>query len=86
MSCRITKERCFECRNGAALIAITAVGAFPDWWKTGWKYGRVEGRIGSCQIEVPDPKAWAPGCLAAQLSGFGTEAFLSYFLVPAEQL
>lgn len=49
MSCRITKERCFECRNGAALIAITAVGAFPDWWKTGWKYGRVEVRIGICR-------------------------------------
>ena len=39
-----------------------------------------------CRIEVPAPKAWEPGCLAAQLPGFGTEAFLSYFLVPAEQL
>ena len=38
MSCRITKERCFECKNGTALIAIMAVGAFfisflsQDWF------------------------------------------------------
>ena len=45
-SCRITKERCFECKNGAAPIAIMAVGAFYRWWKRGWKYGRVEVRTG----------------------------------------
>ena len=28
MSCRITKEGCFECNNGGALTAVMAMGAF----------------------------------------------------------
>ena len=32
------------------------------------------------------PVSWRPGFLSARFPGFGTEAFLSSFLVPAEQL
>lgn len=54
MSCRITKERCFECRNGAALIAITAVGAFSVYGIMGRKGDKAEAQIGIsfCRQEV----------------------------------
>ena len=78
--------------------ALLGPGGKRDGSMIGWRYrlgfvGILQNldlpgchEIWICRIEVPAPKAWEPGCLAAQLPGFGTEAFLSFFLVPAEQL
>ena len=51
MSCRITKERCFECKNGAAPIALMAVGAFPVYGIIERKHVKTEVRIVKERIE-----------------------------------
>ena len=51
MSSRITKERCFECRYEAALIAIMAMGAFSVYGIIEWRRVKTEAQIVKERIE-----------------------------------